>query len=192
MPAKRRMRVRLIDRSEGPQRTTATLVASLAARLASLYFVSGADVIGSLTAGFCALGREASRTVEGARIREAIEKNLAGSNGNALWDAMRIGEWVATMPASPILDQLRNDLALLLSDDLKATLQFMPIPSHRTGLETAPPQERGSFVECVLGMWAFSRELLRAVNQIVGSGIDKSPLREGVPPPETPEGPVLR
>jgi len=192
MPAKRQIRVRLIDRSEGPQRTTATLVASLAARLASLYFVSGADVIGSLTAGFCTLGREAARTVEGARIREAIEKGMAGSNGNALWDAMRIGEWVSTMPPSPILDQLRNDLALLLSDDLKATLQFMPIPSHRTGLETAPPQERGSFIDCVLGMWAFSRELLRAVDQIVGAGIDTSPLRESAPPPQTPEGPVLR
>jgi hypothetical protein len=192
MPARNRVRVRLIDRSEGPQRTTATLVASLAARLASLYFVSGADVIGSITAGFCALGREASRTVEGARIREAIEKSMAGSNGHALWDTMRISEWVATMPASPILDQLRNDLALLLSDDLKATLQFMPIPSHRTGLETAPPQERGSFVDCVLGMWAFSRELLRAVDQLLGPGIDDSPLREVAAAPESPKGPVLR
>src|SRR5262245_41880606 len=107
------MRVRLIDRSEGPQRTTATLVASLAARLASLYFVTGADALGSITAGFCALGREVSRTVEGMRMREAIEKSQAASNGDALWNTMRIGEWASTMPASPILDQLRNDLALL-------------------------------------------------------------------------------
>ena len=186
------MRVRLIDRSEGPQRTTATLVASLAARLASLYFVTGADAMGSITAGFCALGREVSRTVEGMRIREAIEKSQAASNGDALWDTMRIGEWASTMPASPVLDQLRNDLALLMSDDLKATLRFMPIPPHKTGLSAVAAPERSNFVDCVMGLWAFSRELVRAVEQIVGARIDHSPIRETARKPETPEGPVLR
>jgi hypothetical protein len=42
-----------------------------------LHFVSGADAIGSLTAGFAALGRELSSTAQGAQMRETIEASRA-------------------------------------------------------------------------------------------------------------------
>ena len=87
-------RVQLIDESEGPGRTTATLVASLTARVAALRVISGADAIGSLTAGFAALGREVSRTAEGMRLRRGLEAGRAGNNGNALWSALRMNTWL--------------------------------------------------------------------------------------------------
>ena len=161
-------RVKLVDTAEGPGRTTATLVASLAARLAALHMVSGGDAIGSLTAGFAALGREVSRSAEGARMRKAIEAGRAGPNGEALWRALRITDWASGMPPSPVLQQLRNDLALLLSDDLEETLQFLPIPSPMAGAEATPEAAPVTFLDCVMGLWAFSTELVRSVEALAG------------------------
>ncbi len=186
------VRVRLIDQPDGPPRTTATLVASLAARLAALYYVSGADAIGSLTAGFAALGREVARTAEGARMRESIEASRAGINGRTLWSSLKMGDWASTMVPSPILDQLRNDVALLLSEDLEATLQFMPIPSHQTGIEKAAAPEAASFVDCVLGLWAFSRELVEVVQRLASPPSATSALRQEKSPSGTQQGPILR
>src|SRR4030095_9778492 len=44
-------RVKLVDHATGAGRTTATLVASLAARLATLHYTTGAHARGSRTAG---------------------------------------------------------------------------------------------------------------------------------------------
>jgi hypothetical protein len=185
------LQLRLIDRPDGPGRTTATLLASLAARLATLHFVSGADAIGSLTAGFAALGREISRTAQGARMREAIEASRAGANGELLWSSLRIAEWASAMPPSPILDQMRNDMALLLADDLAPTLQFMPIPAHQSGVGAAEPAP-SNFADCVLGLWAFSRELVRMLESIAAPTMPAANLRESAPAPEPPTGPLLR
>ena len=48
-------RVLLVDSAEGPGRTTATLVASLAARLSLLHVISGADAAASVIAQSCGL-----------------------------------------------------------------------------------------------------------------------------------------
>jgi hypothetical protein len=158
-------RVSLIDTPAGPGRTTATLVASLAARLASLHVISGADAVSSLVAGYAALGREVAKSEQGARLREAIQKGRAGANGDALWSALKIGEWASTAVPSPVLDQFRNDIALLLVDDLEQILESLPIPSQPTPAGAAEP-EPVTFVDYVLGMWAFSGELVRAVEAL--------------------------
>jgi hypothetical protein len=159
-------RVLLVDSPDGPVRTTATLVASLAARLATLHMVSGADAVGSLTAGFAALGREVSRSAEGARVRRALEKGRASTNGNALWSTLRIGEWASGLPAGPVLQQLRNDVALLLADDLEDALEVLPIPSEPAGAEGKGSSEPATFLDCVMGLWAFSAELVRSVEAL--------------------------
>lgn len=184
------LQLRLIDHPDGPGRTTATLLASLAARLATLHFVSGADAIGSLTAGFAALGREISRTAQGVQMREAIEASRAGTNGDLLWSSLRIAEWASAMPPSPILDQMRNDMALLLSDDLAPTLQFMPIPAHQNGVGAEPAPS--NFADCVVGLWAFSRELVQMLESIAAPTMPPATLRESAPTPEPPTGPLLR
>jgi hypothetical protein len=183
-------RVQLAD-AEGEARTTGSLLASLAARLGALHFISGTDAVGSLAAGFAALGREMGRTAEGAGLREALSAGLPGMNGGALWAALRIEEWVSSSPPSPVLDQLRNDLALLLASDLEETLALLPIPGSAAGAAAAGGGGPATFVDCALGLWAFSRELVRAVETLAG------PLRAAtgtvVPGPE-PEraGPLLR
>jgi hypothetical protein len=166
-------RVQLIDDCNGPGRTTATLVASLSARLATLSVVSAADAVGSLTAGFAALGRETSRTAEGARLRKALESGRAGNNGNALWSALRISLWVSGLPASPVLDQLRNDVALLMADDLEAVLALLPIPPATAAALAADDQEPYTFLDCVLGLWAFSTELVRSVEALAEPTADQ-------------------
>jgi hypothetical protein len=156
-------RVKLIDDADEAGRSTATLLASLAARLGALHVITGGMAIGSLTAGFAQLGREVSATPEGARIRQALEQGRPGANGHAIWETLRIGEWASGHPPAPILDQLRNDLALLLADDLEDTLELLPIPPEPTGsrgTEDVPP---ATFLDFAVGYWAFSREAVRAV-----------------------------
>jgi hypothetical protein len=156
--------VRLVDAEEGQGRTTATLVASLTARLAALHMITGADAIGSILAGFSALGRDIAKTSEGERILRAIEAGRAGANGDLLWSMLMVDQWVSSYPPTPMLDHLRNDMALVLADDLLAILELLPIPPE-TASATA---EAGSatFAECILGMWAFSRELVRGVEML--------------------------
>jgi hypothetical protein len=185
-------RVRLIDRPDEAGRTTATLVASLAARLGTLHVVSGSDAVGSLAAGFCALGREVGRTAEGARMRRALASGTAGANGDAVWTSLLIGRWVSSLPPTPVLDQLRNDVALLLAGDLEETLELLPIPGEPAGLSAQPPAE-WDFVELVLGLWAFSRELVSAVDAIAEPTLPPSgEVREGVAGDEPPAGELLR
>jgi hypothetical protein len=182
----------LVDAPGQAGRTTATLLASLASRLGSLYLVSGADAVGSLAAGFAALGRAVSETAEGARLRRALERSRVGANGDAVWTALRIREWVSSLPPAPVLDQLRNDVALVLADDLLDTLGLMPIPGEPAGASAAEPAA-AEFVELVLGLWAFSRELVAAVEELAAPTLPPAgSFAAGAAAPGDPEGELLR
>jgi hypothetical protein len=186
------VRVRLVDAPGEAGRTTATLLASLAARLGALHLISGADAVGSVAAGYCALGRLVSRTAEGARLRRALEEGRAGANGDTLWSALGIERWISSLPPTPVLDQLRNDVALVLADDLAETLELMPIPGEAAG-ERAEPAAPSEFVDLVLGLWAFSRELVVAVEALAAPTLPPvDELRAGEPPAPAPDGDLLR
>lgn len=186
-------RVRLVDAPEEAGRSTATLLASLTARLATLHMISGADAVGSLTAGMSRLGREVGATAAGARLRQALESGRAGTNGSALWSALRIDEWASSLPPSPVLDQLRNDLALLLADDLQPTLELLPIPPEPAeGASAAEPAE-STFVDFTLGLWAFSLEVVRAVESMAAPTMGSvHPVVSGAQPPHERGGELLR
>ena len=186
------VRVRLVDAPGEAGRTTATLLASLAARLGALYLVSGADAVGSLAAGFAALGRRVGATAEGARLRAALEQGRVGANGDTLWSTLGIETWVSSLPPSPVLDQFRNDIALVLADDLAETLALLPIPGEPAG-ERADAPAHAEFVDLVLGLWAFSRELVAAVEALAEPTLPPpDELRAGEPPDPIPAGEVLR
>ncbi len=188
-----RQRVQLIDEADGPGRTTATLVASLTARLATLRLCSGSDAIASLTAGFAVLGREVSRTSEGARLRKALETSRAGNNGQALWSALQVKTWLAGIPASPVIEQLRNDVALLLASDLTDVLGVLPIPSTTSPARTGDDETPYTFLDCALGLWAFSAELVRSVEALAeGTAIPANQFAEGASPAPDEKGSLLR
>lgn len=185
-------RVRLAD-LPGQGRTTTSLVASLAARLSILHVISGSTAVGSLVQGFAALGREAGRTAEGARLRRALESGRAGMNGDVLWKALRLEEWTAGVAASPVLDHLRNDLALLLASDLEDALDLMPVPGQPAGNEGADDGGRATFVDCALGLWAFSRELVRGVEALAAPTLAAAgEVVEPDGPEPPPPGSLLR
>lgn len=162
------VRLRLVDEPDSTGRTTATLLASLAARLASLHSISGADAIGALTAGYAALGRRVAESAEGSRMLEAISRGRAGSNGERLWDALLIREWASSLPPSPVLDQFRNDLALLLTDDLDAALELPPMPAEIAGADRPAP-EPATLAHYLLGMWAFAREVVTGIEALAAA-----------------------
>jgi hypothetical protein len=185
-------RVRLVDEPDGPGRTTVTMVASVAARLGILHLISGADTIGALTASLAALGREVARSADGARIRQALEAGRAGGNGNLLWSTLRIGEWASVFPPGPILDHLRNDLALLLADDLEAALELPPLPTEATGMAGMQTPETVTFADFVLGMWAFSGEVVRAVEALAAPALPPAGVVASPGAAAGPEGSLLR
>jgi hypothetical protein len=182
-------RVRLVDRPDEAGRSTATLLASLSSRLAALTLISGADAVGSLTAGLCVLGREASRTSDGARIHQAVLASRAFANGDAIWKALGIDRLV-TAPPSPVLDQLRNDLALLLADDLDVTLPLLPIPGETAPVE--PVAQPLTVADYLVGLWAFAREVVWTVERVADATLPAAgPVDDTHPQPER-DGPLLR
>jgi hypothetical protein len=159
-------RIMLADAPEEAGRTTATLVASLAARLATLYAVSGAAAVGSMVSGFAAIGREFGATAEGATLRQSLERGRIAANGEALWSALRIRQWASLVPAAPLLDQLRNDMALLLAPNLDETLALLPIPGEPAAGVAGEDEPATEFLDCILGMYAFSREMTAAIDAL--------------------------
>lgn len=184
-------RVRLVDDAEEAGRSTTTLVASLAARLGTLWAVPAHSAVGSLAAGFAALGREVAQTAEGARLHAALEAGRAGANGATLWERLRIADWVAGSPPAPVLDQLRNDVALLLADDVAETIDLLPIPPEMTGARGAEEPGPPTFADFTLGFWAFSREVVRAVEALAEPTLGPEGGWEQGPAPE-PDTRLLR
>lgn len=184
------MTVRLAD-ADGQPRTTASLVASLAARLATLRLVSGADAFGSLLAGYAAVGRRVAATADGARLRAALERGSAAENGRALWHALGIDD-LAQRPPSPVLDHLRNDLALLVADDLDAALGPQPPAVGRDG--AADADEPVTVVDYLVGMWACARETVAGIEAVAAATLPPpgavTPGTAAPPPPS--DGPLLR
>jgi hypothetical protein len=159
-------RARLVDPEGDADRTTAALVSSLATRLIILHYTSGVSVIGSLLAGLNLAGREAARTAEGTRLRRALLASPASRNGAALWAALRIGDMAAGLPATPIIEHVRNDLALLLAPDLAETLGSVPIPPPLRSRGADAPMGEANFIDCLLGLWAHSREITRSIEAL--------------------------
>lgn len=154
-------RTRLRDPAEARAADTAALVEALAGRLATLRVVSGEAAIGSMTAGYAALGRRVARTADGARLRRALAATRAAANGADLWQALGIDRLAARSAATPVLDDLRADVALLLADDLSDALEDRPALPPPPRLDF--PDEPAEFVDYLVGMWAFASEAVRAI-----------------------------
>jgi hypothetical protein len=185
--------VRLVDEADRAGRTTATLLASLTARLATLSLISGADAVGALIAGYAALGREVARTADGQRMRAALQSGRPGVNGDTLWAALLIDRWASSMPPSPVLDHLRNDFALLLVDDLPATLELPPMPAETVGAGGGPAADRATAVDFIVGLWAFSKEVVTGVEALAAPTLAPPGEVQAGPPPSPPlHPPMLR
>ena len=96
-------------------------------------------------------------------MRQALETGRAGPNGEVIWDALRIGDWASSHPPAPVLDQLRNDVALLLAEDVDETIELLPIPPEMAGAAGTQDVPRAEFLDFAVGYWAFSVEVVRRV-----------------------------
>jgi hypothetical protein len=185
--------IRLVDEADRSGRTTATLLASLTARLATLSLISGADAVGALISGYAALGRQTARTADGQRLRAALLAGRPGANGDLLWAALLIDRWSSSMPPSPVLDHLRNDFALLLVDDLQATLELPPLPAEQVGGGGGPALEPSTAVDFIVGMWAFSKEVVAGVEALAAPTMPSPGEVQPGPPTSPPlDAPMLR
>ena len=121
--------------------------------------------------------------------REAVLATRIASNGDALWARLGMhAAWSAFSP-TPVLEDVRNDLALLLADDLSSALADIDSvdPAERIGPLRVP--EPIECVDVIIGMWAYSREIVAAVDLISAHGASTE-----IRPPSfnDPTGPVLR
>lgn len=179
----------LLDDPSGDRRTTRAALGSLMARINTLHVVSGAHAVGSLVAGLAVLGREVSRTAEGARVREALTATRIGANGEALWSTLGMDTASSALPPTPVLEDLRNDLALLLATDLESALDELDLvdPGEQIGVLREP--EPNECIDLVIGLWAYSREILAVVDDLVAGA---TIARVRPPDPSDLGGPVLR
>ncbi len=178
-----------LDDVGGSRRDTSAALGSLIARINTLHVVSGAQAVGSLVAGLAALGRAASRTAEGARVRESLTATRVGVNGEALWSTLGVDAAWSSIPPSPVLEDLRNDLALLLANDLEAVLAEVDLVQPGDHIGPLREPQACDCVDLVVGLWAYSRELVAVVDEIVAHAA--SP-RVRQPHPNDLGGPVLR
>ncbi|WP_298918695.1 hypothetical protein [uncultured Roseobacter sp.] len=181
--------IRLIDPPEDAGRTTASLFASLASRLITLHYTSGVSVIGSTLAGLAEAGREISKTAEGARIRRALEASAIKENGDLLWNALRVTGWTEGMPAAPVLDHIRNDLALLLADDLAETIENVPAPLENKVRQSGNVPANINFIDTLMGLWIHSREIVQSVEAMARLAPDIDAVEPG---DAVHSGPILR
>lgn len=173
----------------GGLRTTSTALGSLLARITTLHVVTGAQALGSLISGLASLGREAARTAEGARVREALQHSRVAANGDALWSSLGTDAAWSSFPPSPVLEDLRNDVALLLAHDLEAVLTDLALvdPGEQIGpLREPQPAE---CLDLMVGLWAYATEIVAIVEDLAGQG---STRHVRLPDPVDLGGPVLR
>ena len=188
-----RTQVRLVDEPDRAGRTTAALVASLSGRLAALSLVSGADVVGALAAGVAALGRQVADTAEARALREGLAHGRPATNAALLWQQLGIDRWLATMPASRVLDQLRNDVALLLVDDLPETFDLPPLVAEPTGADRPATPERIDPLDLIVGMWALAQDTVDLIQALADTaGLAPTAVVPGRPAPVRVDGGVLR
>jgi hypothetical protein len=86
-----------------------------------------------------------------------------------VWSALGIGAWTSLHAPSPILDQLRNDIALLLADDLDVTFPQPPMPNPPAGARAsndAADTQPVEFADYLLGMWAFAVEVVKCIETL--------------------------
>jgi hypothetical protein len=174
-------RALLVDPEGEADRTTASLISSLATRLVILHYTSGVSVVGSMLAGLTLAGREVAKTSEGARLKRRLESSPAFRNGETLWAALRIGDMAAGLPATPILDHVRNDLSLLLVDDLVEVLAQPPAPPALGSRLSAATAGEANFLDCLLGLWAHARETTRSIEGLASLAPTTPPVFEGGP-----------
>jgi hypothetical protein len=188
------VRLQLLDLPTGPGRSTATLLDSLAGRLAFVHRMSGAELLGSLTAGYAALGRQVARTADGARLRAGLEASPVAANGELLWQALGIDRLATEVGATPVLRQLRNDLALALADDLDDALEDAPPTRHgTTGSEDDTDGGAPAYVDHLLGLYAYAVEVVAAVETLVErTRPEPGTVRPGHGPSALADGPMLR
>jgi hypothetical protein len=88
-----------------------------------------------------------------------------------------------------VLEDLRNDLALLLAHDLDSVLSDVDLvePAEHIGPLREP--ERSECIDLVVGLWAYSRELVGVVDDLVDRA-DVARVRQ--PDPSDLGGPLLR
>ncbi|MEL6890873.1 MAG: hypothetical protein AAFP84_04715 [Actinomycetota bacterium] len=175
--------------SSADARDVDALLASLLARLRTLSVISGSQALGSIVAGLGRLGREASRTADGSRLREALRSTRVASNGEALWSRLGMDAAWSAFPPSPVLEELRNDLGLLLANDLEAALADVDLIEPSDGLGPLREPEPLECIDLVVGMWAYSKEIVAAIDTITA----QASVPEVTPPSNgDPAGPVLR
>ncbi len=178
-----------IDDVRGAARTTAAALGSLMARIGTLHVITGAQAVGSLVAGLAALGRSATRTAEGARVRETLSATRVAANGESLWSTLGMDSTWSSLPPSPVLEDLRNDLALLLAHDLDAVLADADLVAASDHIGALREPEPFECIDLAVGLWAYAREVVAVVDDLVAAA-DTPRVR--TPDPTDLGGPVLR
>lgn len=182
-------RVVLADALDGAPRTTETLLASLVVRVRTLGLLTGAQAVGSLVAGVAAVGHEVSRGAEGGRRRRVLEQTRSGVNAETLWSALELGHLASLVPPTPVLEDLRNDIALLVADDLAQAVARLDESSLESGIGLVREPQPFDVLDFLVGLWALGGFVADTIELLSASSI---PVEDAGDTSDATEGPVLR
>jgi hypothetical protein len=183
------VRVVLEDAPDGAPRTTETLLASLIVRVRTLGLLTGAQAVGSLVGGVAAVGHEVSRGAEGGRIRRVLEQTRAGVNAETLWSALELGHLASLVPPTPVLEDLRNDIALLLADDLVQAVAELDESSLESGIGLVREPQPFDVLDFLVGLWALGGFVADTIALLAAPSI---PVEDATDTSDATDGPVLR
>lgn len=179
----------LEDAPDGAPRTTETLLASLVVRVRTLGLLTGAQAVGSLVAGVAAVGRDVGQGAEGRRMRRVLEQTRSGVNAETLWTALELGHLASLMPPTPVLEDLRNDIALLAADDLAQALGMLGESSLEAGIGLVREPQPFDVLDFLVGLWALGGFVTDAIELLSAADL---PVEDAADTSNSTDGPVLR
>ena len=179
----------LEDAPDGAPRTTETLLASLVVRVRTLGLLTGAQAVGSLVAGVAAVGREVAQGAEGRRMRRVLEQTRSGVNAETLWSTLELGHLASLMPPTPVLEDLRNDIALLAADDLVQALGVLDETSLESGIGLVREPLPFDVLDFLVGLWAHGGFVTDAIELLSAAEV---PVEDAADTTDSTDGPVLR
>ena len=97
-----------------------------------------------------------------------------------LWSALSLGDFASIVPPTPVLEDLRNDVALLLADDLEPALADLDALSLGSGLGLVRDPRPVDVLDVLVGMWVLGRFVGDAVELLSASApVERTGRRSG-------------
>ena len=122
-------------------------------------------------------------------MRRVLEQTRAGVNAETLWSALELGHLASLVPPTPVLGDLRNDIALLVADDLPQAVAMLDESSLESGMGLVREPQPFDVLDFLVGLWALGGFVADALELLSAATV---PAEDAPETSDSTDGPVLR